>query len=284
MPITNNTPFAFHLLAGQAHPPHRSATLILKGTFDIVPDGTCVPAGKQRPIEGDRQHMDEIGRGPAWASDLVEFKPHTDFYILGSFHQPDGVAAPTGTGGFTLGPLSKDLAFFGPRIAVRGPDQVWTATPPEPFVSLPLRWEYSFGGLSDRRNPMGMGIDQVRSADGPPTVLLPRIEDPAHPLRSLKDRPPPANFAPVPATFLDRRRKLGTRDKHWSVFRAPLPPEDYTIPAMRTRRRMTSRPATIRSATKPSRCATCTRSNPRSPPGCPRCASMPACCARRVRA
>ena len=74
---------------------------------------------------------------------------------------------------------------------------------------------------------MGMGIDPLESQDGSKVVPLPLIEDPRHPVRSMKDRPAPVNFAPVPPGFQERRAKMGTRDRRWAVFRAPLPPKDY---------------------------------------------------------
>lgn len=221
----NSTAFEFFPLPSRVAPPQRSLTLIVKGTFDLMDGDACIPAKKQREITGDRPHLDDIGRSLAWASDLVPFKPHTDVVIHGAFHQPDGVAAPEGRGSFTLGPLHKELAFFGPRRALRQPGGGYVFTAPEPMLSVPLRWEYSFGGLRDRRNPMGLGVDPL--PDDPAVIPLPQIEDPAWPVRSVKDRPAPANFAPVPPGFEERRRKLGTRDQRWAVFRAPLPPKDY---------------------------------------------------------
>lgn len=227
MKLVNLTPFEVLPLPGKARPTTPSLTVIVKGTFAIVPDGICKVAAKQRPIEPDRPFLDEIGRSLAWASDAAPFKPHSDFYVLGSFHQPGGIPAPVGEAGFRFGPLSKTLTVFGPRLAVKGADGGWTVTPPEPFVTLPLRWEYSFGGLMDPRNPMGMGIDPISAKDEAPVVPLPRIEDRRCLLRSMADRPAPVNFAPVPPVFEARRRKLGTRDQRWAMFRAPLPPDDY---------------------------------------------------------
>ncbi|MEJ0020551.1 MAG: DUF2169 domain-containing protein [Acetobacteraceae bacterium] len=227
MRIISKSPFVFAPLPSRVRPPQRSITLILKGTFDIVENAACTPAKDQRPLSGDEVYLDEIGRSLAWASDLAPFKPHTDFFVLGSFHQPGGVAAPTGWASFTLGPLHKKLAIFGPRLARQLGDKSVSVSAPKPIASVPLRWEFSFGGLADRRNPMGMGIDAVQDPDSGTVIPLPLIEDPAHPIRTMKDRPQPANFAPVPSAFEARRRKLGTRDKRWSVFRAPLPPKDY---------------------------------------------------------
>lgn len=227
MRVIKNTPFEFLPFPSKVTPPQASLTLIVKGTFDIKDGAICTPAEKQRKVSGDEPYLDEIGRSLAWASDLAPFKPRTDVYITGSFHQPGGVAAPEGRASFSLGPLRKELAFFGPRQAMRRADGTIAMTKPAPMVSVPLRWEYSFGGLTDPRNPMGLGIDPQPTADGGMAIPLPQIEDPADPMRTLRDRPRPANFGPVPQGFEERRRKLGTHDQRWSVFRAPLPPKDY---------------------------------------------------------
>jgi hypothetical protein len=227
MRTINHTPFVFLPVPSRVAPPARSLTLIVKGTFDLKHRGVCTPATKQLPISGDKPYLDDIGRSLAWASDLAPFKPHTDFYVIGSFHQPGGKAAPEGRASFQLGPMHKELVFHGPRKAIKGPHERWSITPPEPMLTVPLRWEYSFGGLDDRRNPMGMGIDPTPEAGGTKVVFLPLIEDPLFPILTLKDRPQPANFAPVPLSFQQRRAKLGTRDRRWATFRAPLPPSDY---------------------------------------------------------
>ncbi len=227
MRIIKDMPFEFMPLPSEVVPPQQSLTLIVKGTFNIKDGAICTPAETQRKISGDETYLDEIGRSLAWASDLAPFKPHTDVYVIGSFHQPGGAAAPEGRASFSLGPLRKELAFFGPRQAMRRADGTIAVSRPAPMVSVPLRWEYSFGGLADPRNPMGLGIDPQPTADGGMAIPLPLIEDPADPMRTLRDRPRPANFAPVPQGFEERRRKLGTHDQRWSVFRAPLPPKDY---------------------------------------------------------
>ncbi len=202
-------------------------TFILKGTFDIVPDDICVAVKKQRAVSGDARHMDEIGRSLAWASDLVPFKPHSDFLIHGSFHAPGGIAMPQARAWFIFGPLRKELLIIGPRSAVQMKGRIPVVTPPTPIASLPLRWEYSAGGLRDRRNPIGMGQDPQPGPDGERIYALPMIEDPARPITALSDRPDPVNVAPIPPFFQARQRRLGTRDHRWALFRAPLPPIDF---------------------------------------------------------
>ena len=225
--IFNDGALPFTVLPSRVAPPAWSATFVLKATFSLKPQAACTLAKKQRGLARDTPHMDAIGRSLAWSDDLVPFKPHTDFLILGSFYQPNGVAAAEGRASFVFGPLKKELVFRGPRFARQTSNSTWEVSRPEPIASVPLRWEYSFGGLSDPRNPFGKGIDPSPDANGRTVIPLPLIEDPQYPILTLRDRPPPANFAPMPAFFKARRAKLGTRDRKWSLFRAPLLPDDY---------------------------------------------------------
>jgi hypothetical protein len=226
MTIKNNTPFKLAALASQVAPPRRSMTVIMKGTFKLEHDGVCSIADEQLELAADQPYLDEVGRSLMWASDLAPFKPHTDFYIHGAFHQPRGQPASSGTASFQFGPLKKSLVFHGPRLlTIRS--GVWTISEARPVVSVPLRWEYSFGGLNYAANPYGRGIDPIRDQDGEKVVELPLIEHPNYPIHLPTDRPPPANFAPVPTTFHERQRKRGTYDQRWSAFRAPLPPLDF---------------------------------------------------------
>ncbi len=202
-------------------------TFILKGTFDIVPDGVCTIAARQRPISGDVRHMDGIGRSLAWASDLAPFKPYSDFLVHGTFHQPGGMPAPNGDAWFEFGPLWKRLRIIGPRTVRQAPGRPTVMTAPQPIASLPLRWEYSVGGLRNRQNPMGMGGNVTEEPDGDQVRPMPLIENPRQTASSLSDWPDPFNVGPVPSFFQFRRAKLGTRDQRWAMFRAPLPPEDF---------------------------------------------------------
>jgi hypothetical protein len=226
MTVKNNTPFKLIPQPSQVSPPAHSLTVIVKGTFDLQHGGTCTLADEQMDFAADETYLDDVGRSLLWASDFAPFKPHTDFYIHGTFYQPNGQPAARGVASFEFGPLTKTLIFHGPRRAsIRG--GAWTIGPARPVVSVPLRWEYSFGGLNYPANPYGRGIDPVEERDGEVIVELPLIESPGQPLRFATDRPAPANFTPLPMQFLERLRKRGTYDQRWSTFRAPLPPLDY---------------------------------------------------------
>ncbi len=173
-----------------------SASLVVKATFDIAPGAPATPAKNQKPFADDTPFMDPLGRSLAWPDDLVPWKPHTDVFIVGAYHQPGGVAAPEGRCAFRFGPLAKELRIHGPRLARRaaappgekpGP---WSIMPAEPVAMVPLRWELSLGGLRDPNNPYGLGGD-IEAQDGIETLRLPLIVNPAAPDR-------PDNLAPVP--------------------------------------------------------------------------------------
>lgn len=221
----NETPFIAAPVTAAARFGESSGSLVVKATFDIVPGAPATPAKEQKPVSANATFMDTLGRSLAWPDDLVPYKPNTDFFVLGNFHQPGGVAAPQGHCAFRFGPLSKTLRIHGPRFATRAPAPRgqkpgdWTVTAAEPIAALPLRWELSLGGLRDPRNPFGLGGDP-EIVEGVEVLRLPLIE-------SMREPDRPDNFAPVPPIFAERRRKLGTRDQRWMLFRAPIPPDDF---------------------------------------------------------
>jgi len=106
--------------------------------------------------------------------------------------------------------------------------ETWVMSEPTPFTVMPLRWERAFGGMMDRRNPVGKGQDVDPLADPEaPSYPLPNVEDPANLIRNPNDSPDPVGLAPIPANWTARDRKAGTRDMRWATFRAPRPPKDF---------------------------------------------------------
>ncbi|MCK8784364.1 DUF2169 domain-containing protein [Roseomonas sp. NAR14] len=221
MEIVNETGLRLMVQGDHVRRPDISAVCILKGTFALVPGGACtpLPEAAQRPFCGTEPHLDDLGRTPRWLSDLAPCKPHTDFLVNGHFHAPGGVPVPHGRAAAHLGPMHKELLFFGERCWLIG--DVISET--VPTARVPLRWELAFGGLRDPRNPWGRGL--APEPDG--IVRLPQIEDPAAPVQRRADRPEPANFAGMPEQFAERRARAGTRDHRWALFEAPFPPKDY---------------------------------------------------------
>lgn len=229
MNVIKRVPYVVVPLPTQIEPPQDSITLLVKGSFRIVVDAPIepLPEAEQPGISGDQRHMDDLGRSLAYASDLEPYKVNGDLIVTGSCHQPGGAAAPSCRVAVTCGEWRKELLVFGERIWMAAEDGSAVASEPEPFVSLPLRWELAFGGLELPENPMGKGLDELEDEDGQPYWPLPNIEDPANPIQGLEDSPPPAGFAAIPPDWAGRARKSGTRDRRWATLRAPLPPKDF---------------------------------------------------------
>lgn len=230
MNLVNDTPFDVFVMASQIDPPRPSATIIVKGTFALQPDAvaTPLPDEEQDKLKPDEPFMDEIGRSLAWASDLEPHKPFAELVVHGHVYPPGGQPAPTALAAVRIGEWEKRIAAFGDRIWTRAPDGTPAPTEPRPFAAIPLRWEFSFGGLDNPRNPMGRGIDtEIEISQGVSGIALPNIENPDALVTSPEDQPEPVNLGPVPQTYEARYRKLGTRDKRWATFRAPLPPDDF---------------------------------------------------------
>ena len=131
----------------------------------------------------------------------------------------------------------KTLRVWGDRIWQQG----WfmaTISDAEPFTTMPLIYENSYGGTGvDKagqaqvypQNPIGKGYAAALSAskkalDGTP---LPNLEDPRHLIRKTSDQPNPACFAAIPGAWEPRLSHCGTTDAAWQVKRFPLPPLDF---------------------------------------------------------
>ncbi len=148
-------------------------------------------------------------------------KPVGEILIFGHYHAPEGRAVRADNVEFQLGELHKALRIVGNRYwgGLLGPSE------PEPLKSLPLRYEYAFGGREYPKNPLGKGLDEV-DVHGEMRLPLPNIEDPAHLITSSGQRPEPAGFAPLDPGWPQRRSRMGTYDDKWLRERAPAYADD----------------------------------------------------------
>jgi hypothetical protein len=166
-------------------------------------------------------------------SDVCIRKPSTDVVVVGA---AVGVYRPRVTHLDVLvrvGPVLKALRVFGQRVWCRGAASL-ALTAPEPFESLPLRWEYAYGGfdssdpanpLEEPRNPVGCGV--TRKGASLVDKAAPRIEDPANLIASERTRPAPAGVGALGRHWEPRRRYVGTMDERWLRERVPLLPHDF---------------------------------------------------------
>lgn len=228
MDVVNATPYRFLPFDCSPAPTLPALTLIVKGTFKLHAGQPAValPKAKQRELAGDDIHLDDIGRSLRYSTDLVPLKLRGEVLIHAVCHAPDGRPRTALDVAITVGPIHKTLRVSGDRAWSQGAHAQPTVGRTEPFVSVPIRWERAFGGMSFPDNPLGRGIDAVPT-DGGSIRYLPNIEYFDKHVVDPKDRPPPAGLGPISPSWEPRRKRQGTRDQRWAMFRAPLAPQDF---------------------------------------------------------
>jgi hypothetical protein len=199
----------------------------VRATFAIKPEDHVVLSDEQQGVCVIPKYFGEPGRSSLrYDVDLVRTKPGTDVILNAHAHSPDKKPVPYLDVTCRIGTLIKRLRIVGNRVWKKG---VATLKPsePEPFVSLPIRYELAWGGPlsgSDARatfNPVGIGVD---AAPGKP---VPNCEYPDNPVRSPNYKGSPAGFGPIPCDWEQRVKLAGTYDDAWQKERQPLVPKDF---------------------------------------------------------
>jgi len=226
--VINDTQFQFGAFAGRIDPPGHSLTLIVKGTFDLVPEGVAKIAEEQLPLGPDQFYPeDEEGTGSVrYESDLVEFKPAADLLLVGTCHPHNRRGVQRCPVTFQVGRRSRSLVVVGDRFwETHGLLKRVRVTEPRPFRKMPLRYEMSFGGPGSPLNPVGRGAGPVDSKDG--LRPLPNIEDPKNLVVSPKSTPFPAGFGPLNRTWQHRVQGMGSHDEKYVEECWPNLPGDF---------------------------------------------------------
>ncbi len=205
----------------QRRPHEYRLTLLLKGTFDIVPGGVVTPAAKQLMPMGDIPFEDdEEGVGPPrYASDLVPFKPKAEYLVAGACYPPGGPAGECKVS-VRVGDLRKSLVVSGIRAWRKGAFGQ-KPTDPAPFDRQELRYEYAYGGEGWKNNPAGMGRDERTTPGGKVYIPVPHIEAPRKRIKTPRSKPDPAGLGPIPLLWPQRISKAGNYKGDWATERWP---------------------------------------------------------------
>jgi len=226
--IINQTDFKFAYIAGRIPYPEHSLTLIIKGTFDLLPGQEAILAKEQLSPTGDEFYPDdeEMQGGARYSSDFAYFKPRADVLLVGKCHASKKTKVPARQVKFQAGSIVKNLNVFGNRYWKRGLLGS-TATDPEPFQEIELRYEKSFGGERFRKNPVGKGINKIDTAEGRRALPLPNIVNPDDQVTSRGSKLEPAGFGPIGRMWAQRYTKLGTYKGNYLKERWPWFPKDF---------------------------------------------------------
>jgi uncharacterized protein YjbI with pentapeptide repeats len=207
MRILKHTPFEVCHFTLQHRPGVPSSTIVVKGTFSIVPSGECPLAPVQRFPSGELHYDDDVAQSLRHPDDLAPFKPSGECFVLGHFHASHGQPVTHGRVAFMIGPIQKMLSVFGPRRwTLVGPSN------PERMTQVALRWENALG---DRSNPVGQ------------REMPPQLEHASELLTSRSDARPPACTAPIHRGWPARADLAGTYDEGWLRAAYPYFPADF---------------------------------------------------------
>jgi len=227
--LKNQSPFAPAL----GVLPNRDAVdtvyVVVKGTFVLGP--RLEVAEKPAPPVLADEYWGAPGQSSLkYPSDLHVGKSGSDLLLVGQAWAAGGRPASEAMVRVTVAERSKTVHVFG--------DRTWKRegfTRPEPFESLPLRYERAYGGahadganlVAEEHNPIGRGFLGKRRIDSMVGQKLPNFEDPRRLLQQIGDVVAPAGLGAVAPSWLPRRQYAGTYDQAWQRKRAPYLPADF---------------------------------------------------------
>ncbi|MBL4607050.1 MAG: DUF2169 domain-containing protein [Pseudomonadales bacterium] len=219
MDVINKSGLLYAPLVGRIGFPGHSLTFIVKGTFDLNPNGKALLSEKQLfPTGNELYEDDNEGLGSSrYESDFAHFKPRADLLLVGKCHSPGNKAVQKCRASFHVGDISKSLDITGNRYK-QGIFK--TNTTAEFFTELELRYENSYGGISYKKNPVGKG-DEKEEKESDSTLW------PLANINHTQSCSEPAGFGPLGSTWKDRASKMGKYKGAWLKDRWPWFPEDF---------------------------------------------------------
>ena len=182
-------------------------SVLVKRTYQILPDGRANPASEQLPLRLDIENDEDNPRRFHRDTDAYPFKVRTDVVVHGAV---EGRGRPSTTASVRVGNTLKAIAVFGDRkVALTGTGRLLFSDP-EPIEKIPLRYDRAYGGIDqaahDRhgnpvealnkymnppfdpflaspylypRNHVGVGYLVEATAAAVDRLVLPNLEDPA---------------------------------------------------------------------------------------------------------
>jgi len=228
MNLINKTKLQVAWFAACPRPPAFAVIIIVKGAFRLAPDGTAEAidnADDARPT-GELYVDNNREASVRHDSDFAPFKPRADLLLVGTCYAPDQSPTDSCKVGVGIGDRKKTLRVIGDRFWLKDKGRI-IASDPQPFTSMPLAAENSFGGPGFEANPFGKGFEPQVQPNGGKRWVLPNIEDPARLITINTDQPAPVGFGPVPITAPQRRSNMGTYDDAWLNKRWPGLPADF---------------------------------------------------------
>lgn len=228
--LENLTPFAVKMALFPDEEGVDTLYLMVKACFDIGQQWTLCDK-QNAPVEADIYWDNPENSSLKYASDYHIGKPNSDIIMNGLACAPGKESVTQLNVSLRVGSMFKAITVYGDRQWLNG-----NITSPKPFQTMPMKYEYAFGGMhvqdgviesSEQRNPLGRGYAGSRSVREMEGKFLPNLEDPAQLIQKHNDLPTPACFGYVSPAWQPRSTYTGTYDKQWQNQRAPYLPVDF---------------------------------------------------------
>jgi hypothetical protein len=217
-------------LPGQSPEGQHILSVLLKRTYNILPNRVCSRADVDKPLTaGDVPWDDVVSSSVRYESDFVPFKAATDLVLNGRAYSPSGRPTASCEISLQVGAVHKLLLVTGDRFAhfVDGGTPIFSE--PLPFLNMELRYELAYGGIdvySDKstffpypRNLSGRGFVINNTAKAVDHLALPNVEEPNEQLtperlclgdyKEWQQQPFPAGLGWFPKTWLPRAQLAG---------------------------------------------------------------------------
>lgn len=177
------------VLPGQTPKGEPILSVLLKRSYDIVPNARSVRAAEDQPlVPGDMFWESPMNSSVQHESDFVPYKLGTDVVLNGQVHAPGGQAVQGCWASFQIADRLKRIWVQGDRVAHFVPDGTPAFSEPQPFQIMPLRYERAYGGTDVHsnlqapypypRNPLGRGFAVANVEKAIQGLALPNLEDP----------------------------------------------------------------------------------------------------------
>lgn len=166
-------------------------SVLVKRTYNIIDRLYLQPArvtSELRKIDEFYDGGDPFSVTVKFEKETAAFKPATDVVFIGKAYVPEGEACTEMDVSVEVGSVAKNIHVFGDRHCRYRKGLSPVISDPEPFTSIDIRYERSYGGKDEKSNPQspffyprnyqGTGIAIKNQPDTIENLPMPNFEDP----------------------------------------------------------------------------------------------------------
>jgi len=231
----NKTPLVHAMFPYTDHNNLNFVSVVLKGTFNILDNGSLELAEEQEPLLKTDEYSGDAGLSSLIReSDYSPLKLPTDVCVIGDIVSLDEKPCYQMDAVVQVGNQERIIRAVGDRVWEKELGSV-RMSGPTPFTRIPVAFEHAFGGKGQESeaqetpyyasNPVGKGY--VANSDEIDGLALPNLENSRSLIQSPTDKPQPCCPGFVNRNWQPRASYAGTCDENWQNSRMPLLPTDF---------------------------------------------------------